>query len=104
MSSLSASSGQSHGMEFRDNEARSRFELLDGDDVVAFADYVVSRGAVVLPHTEVDPAWRGKGLGALLVGRALDELRRSGRQVVPACWFVAEFIHANPDYQDLLAA
>lgn len=91
-------------MEFRDNETRSRFELLDGDDVVAFADYVVSRGAVVLPHTEVDPRRRGQGLGALLVGRALDELRRSGRRVVPACWFVAEFIQSNPDYQDLLAA
>jgi len=91
-------------MEFRDNEARSRYELLDGDDVVAFADYVVRHGAVVLPHTEVDPRRRGQGLGAVLVGQALEAVRNSGRSVVPACWFVAEFIAANPAYQDLLAA
>ena len=88
-------------MEFRDNEARSRYELLDGDDVVAYA---VRHGAVVLPHTEVDPRRRGQGLGAVLVGQALEAVRNSGRSVVPACWFVAEFIAANPAYQDLLAA
>jgi len=96
-------------MEFRDNEARSRFELLEGDNVVAFADYTVSRNqgtgeTIVLPHTEVDPRRRGQGLGALLVGQALDRVRGSGRTVVPACWFVADFIEANPDYRDLLAA
>ena len=91
-------------MEFRDNEARSRFELVDGDEVVAFADYSVSGNSVVLPHTEVDPRRRGEGLGALLVGQLLDRVRGEGRSVVPACWFVAEFIDANPDYRDLLAA
>jgi len=91
-------------MEFRDNQVRSRFELLDGDDVVAFADYSVSGDRVVMPHTEVDPRRRGQGLGAVLVAQALDRVRSEGRTVVPACWFVADFIGANPGYQDLLAA
>jgi len=91
-------------MEFRDNQVRSRFELLDGDDVVAFADYSVSGDRVVMPHTEVDPRRRGQGLGAVLVSQALDHVRNEGRTVVPACWYVAEFIEAHPGYRDLLAA
>ena len=91
-------------MEFRDNQGRSRFELLDGDDVVAFADYSATGERVVMPHTEVDPRRRGQGLGAVLVSQALDHVRSSGRSVVPACWYVADFIDNNPAYQDLLAA
>jgi predicted GNAT family acetyltransferase len=35
---------------------------------------------------------------------ALDEVRESGRQVEARCWYVAEFIRENPEYQELLAA
>jgi predicted GNAT family acetyltransferase len=34
---------------------------------------------------------------------ALDDVRRAGATVVPQCWFVHEFIEANPDYADLRA-
>jgi predicted GNAT family acetyltransferase len=30
-------------------------------------------------------------------------VRRKGAKVVPYCWFVAEFIDANPEYADLRA-
>jgi hypothetical protein len=35
---------------------------------------------------------------------ALDDARASGRRVLAHCWYVAEFIDANPEYRDLLAA
>ena len=57
----------------------------------------------MLPHTEISPHMRGKGLGDVLVRGALDDLRAQGRTVVPACWFVAEFIERNADYGDLVA-
>jgi predicted GNAT family acetyltransferase len=91
-------------MDFRRNDDRSRFELLDGSEVVAIVDFVERGDTVVLPHTEVDPRRRGQGLAAVLVRQVLDAVRASGRTVVPACWYVAEFIDAHPDYQDLLAA
>src|SRR4051812_7260978 len=94
-------SGTSRDMEFRDNQTRCRFELVDGDDVVAFANYSVAGVSVVLPHTEVDPDRRNQGLGALLVQQALDRLRDSGRTIVPACEFVAEFIDTHPGYREL---
>jgi len=91
-------------MDIRNNEERSRYELIDHDRVVGIADYIVRGESVVLPHTEVAQELRGRGLGAILVRAALEDVRRSGRTVVPACWFVAEFVDAHPEYRDMLVA
>jgi uncharacterized protein len=87
-----------------DNAQRSRYELVVDGRVVAIADYRVNGDEVLMSHTEVDHALRGQGLGEELVRAALDDIRRSGRKVIPACWYVAEFLDRNPDYADLRAA
>jgi hypothetical protein len=89
-------------MEFRKNAERSRYELIDAGEVVAIADYRESPEAVGFPHTETSPSRRGQGLAAELVRQALDDVRTTGRRVIPSCWYVADFIDANPDYADLL--
>lgn len=91
-------------MEFRRNHERSRYELVDDGQVVAFAEYSEGPQVVVFPHTVVVPHLRGRGLGAQLVQQALDDVRASGRHVVATCWYVADFIEANPAYLDLRAA
>jgi uncharacterized protein len=91
-------------MDVRNNEQLSRYELVDDDRVVGIADYFIRDETVVLPHTEIAQELRGLGLGAVLVRGALEDVRRSGRTVVPACWFVAEFIDAHPEYRDMLVA
>jgi predicted GNAT family acetyltransferase len=90
--------------EVRHNTERSRYELLVDGQLVGIADYRVHGDQVVFPHTEINPAMRGRGLGAELVQGALDDVRSTGRTVVPACWYVAQFIDEHPAYQDLLAA
>jgi predicted GNAT family acetyltransferase len=86
-----------------DNAELSRYEIKDNGRVVGTADYRVENDLVVLPHTEVDPARQGAGLGAELIQNALDAIRQSGKRVVPQCWYVAQFIDKHPDYQDLVA-
>lgn len=85
------------------NDAAGRYELHVDGERVAIADFTLRGDVVVLPHTVVDPARRGQGLGAVLVAEALDDIRASGRTVVPSCWYVAEFIDSHPAYGDLLA-
>ncbi len=89
--------------ELRKNEPAGRYELLLDGEVAALADFHVDGDRVVFPHTETTPALRGRGLAAEVVRFALDDVRPSGRSVVPACWFVAEFIDDHPEYADLLA-
>ena len=86
------------------NEAEARYELRVDGEVVGIADYVEQGGAVVLPHTVIDRARRGQGLGAVLVQGVLDDVRPTGRTVIPSCWYVAQFIDENPSYKDLLAS
>lgn len=86
----------------RDDQA-GRYELHVEGRVVGVADYSVDGDRVVMPHTVIDPSQRGRGLAAILVAHALDDIRAEGRRVVPTCWYVAEFIDRNPDYADLLA-
>lgn len=90
-------------LQVRKAEDRSRYELVDGDEVVGFADYSLDGDRVVFPHTVIDSSRRGQGLGAVLVHGALDDVRPSGHKVVPSCWYVREFIDAHPEYADLLA-
>ena len=89
--------------EVQNNRDASRYELIEDGDVVGFADYRVNGDVVIFPHTVVNPERRGQGLGDILVMGALEDVRESGRRVVPACWFVAEFIDEHSQYQDLLA-
>lgn len=87
----------------RNNPGRSRYELLIDGDLAGVADYSIVEDRVVMPHTEIQQQLRGQGMGAVLVRNALDDLRSSGRTVVPQCWYVAQFIDENPEYRDLVA-
>jgi predicted GNAT family acetyltransferase len=89
--------------DVRHNPERSRYELYVDGELAGIADYRVAGDEIVFPHTEIDHRRRGQGLGAELVRGALDDVRSTGRTVVPHCWYVAEFIETNPAYQDLLA-
>jgi predicted GNAT family acetyltransferase len=86
------------------NPERSRYELMVDGQLAGIADYEVVGDAVVLPHTEIRSSMRNRGLGAQLVRGALDDLRGTGRCVVPRCWYVAQFIDEHPEYSDLVAA
>ena len=91
-------------VEVRHNEDQSRYEIVVDGALAGIADYSVRDDTVVFPHTEIDPRRRGQGLGAILVQGALDDLRPSGKRIVPACWYVAQFIDEHPEYRDLVAA
>ncbi|ACI52450.1 conserved hypothetical protein [Gluconacetobacter diazotrophicus PA1 5] len=84
-----------------DNTSRRRFELPVGGEV-AFADYAVEGGRLVLSHTSVPSALEGRGVGSTLVRAVLDTARARGMRVVSRCSFVTAFIRRHPEYADLL--
>lgn len=80
-----------------------RYLLRRDGEHVGLIDYRVNGDVYNLHHTEIRPDARGKGLGGVLVRGALDDLRESGKQVTPSCWYVREFIDGNPEYGELLS-
>jgi uncharacterized protein len=89
-------------IEVHDNAAENRFEIFDGETMAGFARYVRRPGRIVLVHTEIDPAFEGKGMGGKLAAAALDAARAAGERVVPLCPFINDYIDRHPKYIDLV--
>jgi predicted GNAT family acetyltransferase len=89
-------------MEVRDNPEESRFELVDGGEVVGEILYRRYPDRIVLVHTEVSPAREGQGLASQLVAGALDDIRATGLRVVPVCPFVRAYLRRHQEYEDLV--
>jgi predicted GNAT family acetyltransferase len=86
----------------RDNTALSRFEL-DVDGATAFANYRRAGATLVITHTEVPRALRGRGIGSQLVKGVMEHARMQGVKVKPLCDFAAAVIAQHPEFRDLLA-
>ena len=89
-------------IEITDNPDQDRYEVRSGGQLIGRADYRRDGDRVVIPHTQIDPAFGGQGLGGRMVRYALDDIRRQGLTVVPACPFVSGYIAKHPEYADLV--
>lgn len=79
-----------------------RYEALADGMLAGFAAYRSGGGAVIFVHTDVDDAFRGRGVGGALAREALADVRRRGLHAVPMCPFFAAWIRRHPDYIDLV--
>jgi predicted GNAT family acetyltransferase len=93
---------EASGIEVVERPEAGRFEL-DFPGGQAFAVYRSDGDRIVVTHTEVPPAFNGRGLGSQLAEGIFRIARASGRRVVPRCSFVAAWARRHPDHGDLLA-
>ncbi len=78
------------------NDEDRRYEIHVGDVLAGFTVFRVdARGRYLYPHTEVDPAFRGRGLAQRLVADAMADAARRGETVVPHCPVVAKYLREN---------
>ncbi|GAA2087790.1 GNAT family N-acetyltransferase [Actinomadura alba] len=84
-----------------DAESGSRFEARVDGELAGFAEYMRTDRLVVYPHTEVDPAYEGRGVGSALARAALDDARRRDLPVLATCPFISGWMSRHPEYQDL---
>src|SRR3954466_12904434 len=89
-------------VQVTDAPDRHRFEITVDGQLAGFARYVRRGRRIVFVHTEIDPAFEGKGLGTQLAAGALDAARDANEPVVPLCPFIAAFIEGHPQYADLV--
>ena len=85
-----------------DDPAASRYTITVGGEPAGFAAYRPQEDLLVFTHTELDPRFKGRGLGNTLASGALDDVRERGMRVVPRCPFIAAFIDRHPAYSDLV--
>ncbi|WP_334190842.1 GNAT family N-acetyltransferase [Noviherbaspirillum sp.] len=86
----------------RNNQDKHRYELIDDDQVLGYAEYNMMGDAVMFTHTEIASEHEGKGYGSQLAQKALDDVRSQHKQVMPVCQFITAYIRRHPDYIDLV--
>ena len=80
-----------------------RFEIRpEGSEAVAFLDVLPGAQVWSLTHTEVPPAFEGRGFGTALVRAALDHVRGVGATVMPLCPFVVAYLDRHPEEADVV--
>lgn len=57
---------------------------------------------IIIDHTSVPDALRGRSVGQALVRRAVEDARAEGRSIVPLCPFAKAQIARHPEWQDVL--
>lgn len=80
-----------------DNPELHRYELYVGEELAGQIAYSQRNGAVTLIHTEVDPAFKGRGLGNAIVAAALADLEERGLRMIPVCPFVRSYLERHPE-------
>jgi predicted GNAT family acetyltransferase len=84
------------------NPTQGRFELRVDGELVGWSEYRPAGASVIVAHTEIDERREGEGLGSVLVRAALDDIRASGKTVIPTCAFTAAYIRRHPEYVELV--
>jgi predicted GNAT family acetyltransferase len=90
-----------NALTIRNNPARQRFEVLDGDTAVGQAAYVDDGdGHRIFYHTVIDEEHGGQGLAGRLAAQALDETVAAGLVIVPVCPYIKNYLGKHHQYAE----
>lgn len=86
-----------------EGETKGRYSAtLDGHE----AEMTYSRAGdatIIIDHTGVPDALRGRHVGVALVRRAVEDARAENRRIFPLCPFAKAQIARHPEWHDVLA-
>ncbi|QTK80667.1 Acetyltransferase [Agrobacterium tumefaciens] len=98
------SKGKAKIMDIKTTEKGSRGEYLATVDGHT-AEMTYSRTSptlVIIDHTGVPDALRGKGVGQALAAHAIDEARKGGWKIIPLCPFFKAQTLRHADWADVI--
>lgn len=87
----------------KDNGKNGMFYVEENGEVLAEMTYVWSGpDKLIIDHTGVSEMLKGKGVGKMLVKRAVDMAREKHIKILPICPFAKSEFEKNVDYKDVL--
>lgn len=89
-------------MDVVDLPDEQRYEARVDGAVAGRVEYDLVDGVIELLHTEVDPAFEGKGIGSGLAAGVFGDIRRKGARVVVRCPFLSRWVQRHPEVRDLV--
>jgi predicted GNAT family acetyltransferase len=86
-----------------DAPERGRYEAFVDGALAGVLEYESTDDGFELAHTEVWPAFEGRGIAAAIVRFALDDARRRERRITVSCPYVVHYLARHPADRALLA-
>jgi predicted GNAT family acetyltransferase len=85
------------------NEKNGNFNITTEGRKVALMTFVFAGpDKIIIDHTEVSPAFNGKGLGKKLVEKAVETAREKNWKIIPLCPFAKKTFDKNSQFNDVL--
>lgn len=82
---------------------KGRYLVKGPDGAEAEMTYTsIGESQIIIDHTMVPDAFRGQGIGARLVARAVEDARAAGKTILPLCPFAAAQFQRHPEWADVL--
>lgn len=87
-----------------EKDGKGIFEAYEEDKKAGAMTYVKNQANImIIDHTEVDPAFGGKGIGKQLVNAAVAYARAKQMKIMPLCPFANKVMTRSEEYADILA-
>jgi predicted GNAT family acetyltransferase len=90
-------------LDITDVPDRRRYEARVAGELAGWVDYGRVRTRLVAIHTEVVPAFGGRGIGTALVRRVIADARAGGFTITPRCPLFGAHFARHPEDADVLA-
>jgi predicted GNAT family acetyltransferase len=91
-------------MEILHKEARNKGAFYIEEDGKKLAEMAYSRyseGHIIIDHTEVDDALRGRGAGKKMLTHAVEWARENNIKITPVCSFAYSLFEKISDFEDV---
>ncbi|PKD21533.1 GNAT family acetyltransferase [Salegentibacter salinarum] len=91
-------------IEQHDEEKKGFFQALINEKQAGKITYTwAGKNKFIIDHTEVDPDFKGEGVGKKMVKAAVDFAKENKLKVIPLCPFAKKIIEKTPEFQEVLA-
>lgn len=92
-------------MEIKNSNSESRgiFTAINEGKRAGEMTYSIDDENVVIEHTEVDPDYRGQGVGKKLIDEAAKFSRENNLKITPECPYARKVMERSDKYSDVLA-
>lgn len=63
---------------------------------------ITGAALIIIDHTEVEPAYNGKGVGKQMLYKIVEMAREKNIKIIPLCPFAASMFKKSEDIKDVL--
>lgn len=78
------------------------FIEVDGEIAAEMNIFFGDSDRIIIEHTLVNPKFNGKGLGKIMIAKAVEYARENGVKITARCEYARSVFDKNMEYSDIL--